>query len=289
MGHTSGSRPDVLACRPSPIQVNYLGYPGTMGAKYIDYILADRRVVPEVHRRFYAEKVVHLPGTYMAGDSGRIVSGRIPTRAECGLPETAFVFCSFNNSYKIAPRMFGAWMRLLRRVDDSVLWLSNTNETAVGHLRREAQTLGVDPGRLVFAPRVALNEDHLARHRVADLFLDTLPYNAHTTASDALWAGLPVLTLPGETFAGRVAASLLDAMGLPELVTTTLEGYEALAIELAAHPDRLAAIRHKLAEHRLTTPLFDTAQFTRSIEAAFIGMYERQRSGLPPDHIVVPN
>jgi predicted O-linked N-acetylglucosamine transferase (SPINDLY family) len=223
----------------------------------------------------------------MGSDSSRIISGRAPTRAECGLDEAAFVFCSFNNSYKIAPQMFSLWMRLLHRIDNSVLWLSNTNDTAVDHLRREAQKLGVDSARLVFAQRVALNEDHLARHRVADLFLDTLPYNAHTTASDALWAGLPVLTILGETFAGRVAASLLDAIGLPELVTTTLEDYEALAIELAAQPGKLAAIKHKLSENRLAMPLFDTSRFTGRIEAAYAKMHERQLAGLAPEHIVV--
>jgi protein O-GlcNAc transferase len=288
MGHTADSRTRVLACRPSPVQVNYLGYPGTMGAKYIDYIIADHFVIPEERREFYAEKVVYLPSTYMGNDSTRAISGRVPTRAECGLPESAFVFCSFNNSYKIAPQMFGIWMRLLHRVDNSVLWLLNMHETAVDHLRREAHQRGVDPARLVFAQRVALNEDHLARHRVANLFLDTLPYNAHTTASDALWAGLPVLTLLGETLAGRVAASLLDAIGLPELITTTLENYEALAIELATHPEKLASIKHKLTENRLTTPLFDTKRFTGHIEAAYAEMHERQLAGLAPDHIVIP-
>jgi protein O-GlcNAc transferase len=288
MGHTSDSRTQVLAYRPSPIQVNYLGYPGTMGAEYIDYIIADHIVIPDERREFYAEKVVRLLSTFMGNDSTRAISGRVPTRAECGLPETAFVFCSFNNGYKIAPQMFAIWMRLLRRVENSVLWLLNTNETATGHLRREAHKHGVDPARLVFAPRVALNEDHLARHRVANLFLDTLPYNAHTTASDALWAGLPVLTLLGETFAGRVAASLLDAIGLPELITTTSEDYEALAIELATQPEKLASIIHKLTENRLTTPLFDTKRFTRHIEAAYTEMYERQLAGSAPDHIFVP-
>src|SRR6266436_2850115 len=226
MGFTADSQTGIFARRAAPIQVNYLGYPGTMGARYIDYILADRFVIPEEKRECYSENVVYLPDSFMANDSKRKISERLPRRSEYNLPETGFVFCSFNNSYKIVPQIFNIWMRLLRRLDNSVLWLSNTNETAIRNLRREAQNRGVDPSRLVFAQRVALNEDHLARHELADLFLDTLPYNAHTTASDALWAGLPVLTCLGETFAGRVAASLLNAINLPELIATTPEAYE---------------------------------------------------------------
>ena len=289
MGFTAGARTGVFARRPAPIQVNYLGYAGTMGAKYIDYIIADYFVIPENKREFYMEKVIHSPNSFMINDSKRKISDRTPSRAECELPETAFVFCSFNQNYKITPLSFEIWMRLLRQLDNSVLWLSNTNETANRNLRREAQNCGVDPSRIIFAKRVPLNEDHLARNRLADLFLDTLPYNAHTTASDALWAGLPVLTCLGETFAGRVAASLLNAIHLPELITTTLEAYEQMAIDLATHPEKLAAIKHKLSENRLTTPLFDTKLFTKHIEAAYTMMYERHQAGLSPDHIVVPN
>jgi len=289
MGFTAGSRTGVFAERPAPIQVNYLGFAGTMGAEYIDYILADRFVIPEETRECYSEKVVYLPDSFMANDSKRKKSERLPRRSELNLPETGFVFCSFNNSYKITPHTFNIWMRLLRQLDNSVLWLSSMNETAIRNLRREAQNRGVDPSRLVFAQRLPLNEDHLARHDLADLFLDTLPYNAHTTASDALWAGLPVLTCLGETFAGRVAASLLNAIGLPELITTTPESYERKAIDLATHPEKMAIIKTKLADNRRTTPLFDTKLFTKHIEAAYTAMYERHQAGLAPDHIVVPN
>jgi predicted O-linked N-acetylglucosamine transferase (SPINDLY family) len=225
----------------------------------------------------------------MANDSKRKISERLPHRSECNLPETGFVFCSFNQSNKIVPQTFDIWMRLLRKLDSSVLWLSNTNETAIRNLTREAQKRGVDPSRLVFAQRLLRNEDHLARHELADLFLDTLPYNAHTTASDALWAGLPVLTCLGQTFAGRVAASLLNAIDLPELITTTPEAYEQMAIDLATHPEKLAIIKRKLAGNRLAAPLFNTRLYTRHIETAYTAMYERHQAGLPPDHIVVPN
>jgi protein O-GlcNAc transferase len=288
MGFTTDSRTGIFARRPAPIQINYLGFPGTMGAKYIDYILADRVVIPEEARECYSENAVYLPDSFMANDSKRKVSARLPRRSDCNLPETGFVFCSFNNGHKIVPETFNIWMSLLRQLDNGVLWLSNTNETAIRNLRREAQNRGVDPSRLVFAERVALNEDHLARHKLADLFLDTLPYNAHTSASDALWAGLPVLTCLGQTFAGRVAASLLNAIDLPELITTTPEAYEQMAIDLATHPDKLAIIKRKLAGNRLAAPLFNTRLYTRHIEAAYTAMYERHQAGLPPDHIIVP-
>jgi predicted O-linked N-acetylglucosamine transferase (SPINDLY family) len=289
MGFTKNARTQIFDLRPAPIQVNYLGYPGTMGASYVDYIIADRIAIPEEKRGCYLEKVVYLPDSFMGSDSERKISERLPRRLESNLPEAGFVFCSFNNSYKIVPQIFDLWMRILRQVENSVLWLSNTNETAIRNLRREAQNRGVDPSRLVFAQRLPLNEDHLARLRLADLFLDTLPYNAHTTASDALWAGLPVLTCLGETLAGRVAGSLLNAIGLPELVTTTPDAYEQMAIKLATHPERLAVIKHKLAENRLTLPLFDTKLFTKHIEAAYTAMHARDQAGLAPDHIVVPN
>ena len=289
MGFTADFRTTILARRPAPIQVNYLGYAGTMGAKYIDYILADRVVIPEEKREFYVEKVVYLPDSFMGSDSKRRISERLPLRSECSLPKTGFVFCSFNQSLKISPHMFDIWMRLLCQLDNSVLWLSNMNETAIRNLEREAQNRGVDPSRLIFAQLVPRNEDHLARYRLADLFLDTLPYNAHTTTSDALWAGLPVLTCIGETFAGRVAASLLNAIGLPELITTTAKAYEQMAIDLATHPEKLAAIKRKLAENRQTTPLFDTKLYTKHIEAAYSAMYERYQAGLAPEHITILN
>src|SRR6266699_1256811 len=263
-GFTKDSRTNVLACRSAPIQVSYLGYPGTMGAKYIDYIIADRIVIPEKHSEFYSEKVVRLPNSYQVNDDKRSISERAFTRTDVGLPSTGFVFCCFNNNYKVVPPTFDCWMRILKQVEGSVLWLLEDNAKAASNLRKEAVLRGVEAERLIFAKRMPL-PDHLARHRLASLFLDTLPYNAHTTASDALWAGLPVLTCLGETFAGRVAASLLNAIGLPELITTTPEAYQEMAIDLAAHPEKMAIIKTKLAENRLTTPLFDTGRFTRHI------------------------
>ena len=289
-GFTIGARTDVFAQRPAPIQAIYLGYAGTMGAPYYDYILADRIVIPEARRECYSEKVVYLPDSFMANDSKRTISERLPRRSECGLPESGFVFCSFNQAFKITPQQFDIWMRLLRQVDNSVLWLSHTNnEATIRNLKREAQNRGVDSGRIVFAERVPRNEDHLARQRLADLFLDTLPYNGHSTASDALWAGLPVLTCVGETYAGRVAASLLHAIHLPEFITTTADAYEKMALDLATHPEKLALIKRKLADNRLTTPLFDTKHFTQHIEAAYAAMHERYQAGLAPDHIVIPD
>jgi predicted O-linked N-acetylglucosamine transferase (SPINDLY family) len=287
MGHTAGSRMGILALRPAPVQVNYLGYPGTMGADYIDYILADRVVIPEQHRPHYAEKVVYLPDTYQVNDSRRVIADRTPARSEAGLPEQGFVFCSFNNNYKISPPVFDVWMRLLGNIEGSVLWLLESNAAAVRSLRQEAANRGIAPGRLVFAPIVKAGE-HLARHRLADLFLDTLPYNAHTTASDALWAGLPVVTCLGTTFAGRVAASLLNAIGLPELITHSLEEYEALALELATNRKRLAGIKSKLAQNRGTYPLFDTDRFRRHIEAAYTSMWEIHQRGEEPRSFAVP-
>lgn len=285
-GFTGNSRPAILASRPAPVQVNYLGYPGTMGADFIDYIIADRFVIPEGAAGSYGEKVALLPDSYAANDPKRRIGARTPSRAEAGLPETGFVFCSFNNSYKITPAVFDIWMRLLRAVDGSVLWLLNTGDAATANLRREAEARDVSPGRLVFAPRAAL-EDHLARHRLADLFLDTLPCNAHTTASDALWAGLPLVTCLGSTFAGRVAASLLNAAGLPQLIATSLTDYEALALRLARDKDALAAIKEMLARNRDTCPLFDLGRYRRHIEAAYVTMWQRSQAGEPPASFAV--
>ena len=287
MGHTQNSRLGILARRPAPIQVQYIGYAGTLGTDYIDYILADSTVVPEEHRPFFTEQVVWLPDSYLVSDDRRAISPHTPMRHECGLPEDAFVFCSFNNSYKITPVIFELWMRVLRAIPKSVLWLSQANAIATANLRREVERHGVSPQRLIFAPRVSDNADHLARQCQADLFLDTLPYNAHTTASDALWAGVPVLTCLGETFAGRVAASLLKAIGLPELITTSLADYETLALKLAREPPFLAAIKAKLARNRETYPLFDTARFTRNIEAAYVTMWERHRRCVRPEPFAV--
>ncbi|WP_080890909.1 tetratricopeptide repeat protein [Bradyrhizobium sp. UBA2491] len=287
-GFTRNGRTSIFAHRAAPIQVNYLGFPGTMGADYIDYVIADRTVIPSSRQSEFSEKIAYLPNCYQVNDSKRGISEKAFTREECGLPESGFVFCCFNNNYKITPEVFDLWMRILGAVEGSVIWLFESSATAAANLKAAAERRGVAAERVVFAKRMPL-PDHLARHRLADLFLDTLPYNAHTTASDALWAGLPVLTRIGETFAGRVAASLLNAVGLPELIARDAREYEHRAIELAQHPQALQAIKSKLADNRLTSPLFDTRLLTRQIEAAYIAMYERHQAGLPPDMIAVPD
>ncbi len=289
MGFTSNCRPGIFANATAPIQVNYLGFPGTLGSDYIDYIISDQVIIEKSQRAFYAEKVAYLPDSYYPTSyrDDLFSSEKAYTRQEAGLPEAGFVFCCFSNNYKITPDVFEIWMRILMQVEGSVLWLLEDNSSAATNLRKEASRRHVEPARLIFARRMPLRE-HLARHRLADLFLDTLPYNAHTTASDALWAGVPVLTRIGETFASKVAASLLTAIGLPELITTSPEAYEALAIELAADPEKLSSIKNKLAQNRLTTSLFDTERFTRHLEAAYTAMYERYQADLPPDHIYVP-
>jgi protein O-GlcNAc transferase len=289
-GLTGGCRPDVLACRPAPIQVSYLGYAGTTGADFVDYILADETVLPFDQQPFFTEKIVHLPGCYHANDSTRPITPQTPPRSELGLPAEGLVFCCFNQSYKIAAPVFDVWMRLLARVRGSVLWLTKMDELTHANLRREAAARGIDPERLIFAPRVDGIADHLARQRAADLFLDTLPYNAHSTTCDALWTGVPVVTCAGTTFPGRVAASMLKAAGLPELVTGSLEDYEALALGLAADPARLSSIRRKLADNRATCPLFDSDRFRRHIEAAYTTMWDIYRRGEPPHSFrVEPN
>jgi protein O-GlcNAc transferase len=288
-GFTKNCRTNIFAHRPAPIQVNYLGYPGTIGAEFIDYIIADRTIIPISQQNDFAEKVAYFPDSCQASDSTRTISERTFTREECGLPNDGFVFCCFNNNYKITPDVFDLWMRIMVKVPGSVLWLRGDNATAEINLKRESELRGVSAERIIFAQRLPLLPDHLARHRLADLFLDTLPYNAHTTASDALWAGLPVLTRMGETFAGRVAASLLNAVALPELVTHGSNEYEHLAVEIAKNPETLRAMKEKLAENRLSKPLFDTKLFTRQLEAAYAAMHERYQAGLAPDTIVVPN
>jgi predicted O-linked N-acetylglucosamine transferase (SPINDLY family) len=285
-GYFGLDRTGVFARRPAPIQVNYLGFPGTMGANYMDYIIADRFTIPESAREHYAESVVYLPECYQPNDRKKPASIRAVTRTDCGLPEVGFVFCCFNNSYKLTPDFFDVWMRLLRDVMGSVLWLYEGNEAVKRNLCREAAARGVAPGRLVFAPPRPLGE-HLARVTLADLFLDTLPLNAHTTASDALWCGVPVLTCPGETFAGRVAASLLQAIGLPELIAKTLVDYQALALKLAREPALLATMKAKLSRNRNTAPLFDTPRYARNLERAYRHMWTRARRGLPPHSFAV--
>ncbi len=285
MGYTKGARTAVVARRPAPIQVNYLGFPGTMGTPHIDYAIADRVVIPDAQRAHFAEKIAYLPFSYYP-------NGREPhddeaiTRANVGLPDSAVVFCCFNNSFKILPDVFDSWMRILSEVEGSVLWLLEDNELASANLRKEAAARGVAAERLIFAGR-ATHADHLARHRCADLFIDTLPYNAHTTALDALWEGVPVLTRAGESFAGRVAASLLTALDLPELIVQTSEDYERLAIELARNPLKLATLKQKLRDNRSAAPLFDSALFTAHIEKAYAMMVERHRAGLGPDDLIV--
>lgn len=283
-GYTQHARTEIVALRPAPIQVSYLGYPGTMGADFIDYLITDRFITPPEQVPFYSEKLVWMPGTYQVNDRRRAV-GIAPSRAELGLPQGAFVFCCFNHTYKIVPRVFAVWMRLLEAVPGSVLWLLESNSWAVDNLRREAQRRGVDPQRIVFAPHMLSVADHLARLQAADLFLDTLPCNAHTTASDALWVGLPLLTCAGETFASRVAGSLLTTAGLPELVTDSLEQYEAVALRLARDPQELSASRRRLERNRVSDPLFDTPAFVRRLEAAYRQMWEHWAAGRHPQAI----
>jgi predicted O-linked N-acetylglucosamine transferase (SPINDLY family) len=277
-GFTADHRTSIFAARPAPAQVSYLGYAGTMSAPYIDYLIADSIVIPENERQHYLETVVPLPDSYLPIDDKRRI-GATPARRAIGLPEDAFVFACFNNSYKFSPEIFDVWMSLLRKTERSVLWLSRVNTAAARNLAREAEIRGVDPTRLISAPFVADPADHLARLACADLFLDTLPYNAHATAADALFAGLPVLTCKGSSFAGRVGASLLHAAGLPELVTSSLHDYQALALELATDRNRIAELKVKLAANRHTHPLFDTARYARYLEQAFIDIWERSRHG----------
>lgn len=270
-GYTQGCRAKILAAHAAPLQISYLGYPGTMGAPYIDYILADDIVLPETLHAFFSEKVIALPGSYQCNDALRPIDKVIPARTDMGLPAEGFVFCCFNQHYKFTPRVFTIWMRLLQQVPGSVLWLYVTDEIAAQNLRNEAQVRGVDPDRLVIAGNLPLPQ-HLARLQQADLFLDTLPCNAHTTASDALWAGLPLLTCAGQSFAARVASSLLHALDLPELVTSSLAEYEARALALATDAAALTAIRNKLQENKKTSSLFDSEACTRKLEQAYRAM-----------------
>ena len=270
-GHTVGSRPGIFAHRAAAVQVSYLGYAGTMGAPYMDYILADPVVIPVGEERWYAEKVLRLPHCYLPNDDQRVI-GPAPTREQAGLPAQGRVFCAFTNAYKINPPVFDIWMRLLREVPHSVLWLRGMGAEARSNLLREAAARGVEAHRLVFAPHVASMAEHLGRHQLADLYLDTLPYNAHSTACDALWAGVPVLTCTGRTFASRVAASALTAVGLPELITQDLQEYASRALQLAGEPERLRELRLRLAQQREGSPLFDTRAYCQHLENAYQGM-----------------
>ena len=286
-GYTKNSRTGLFSSRLAPVQINYLGYPGTLGADFIDYIVADPIVIPEDKRQHYSEQIMYLPHTYQPNDNTRTVSQKVQTREDMGLPSDGFVFCCFNNNYKISPKEFDIWMRLMGKVEGSVLWLLKSNKWTEHNLKREAEARGLSADRVIFAERVE-NSEHLARHRLADLFLDTFNYNAHTTASDALWAGLPVVTKLGKGFAARVAGSLLSAVGLPELITHDEEAYEALILKLATQPKKLDTIKKKLEVNRLSQPLFNTEQYTKHLENGYQQAYQRYFEGKEPDTIIVP-
>jgi len=284
-GFTQNSRTEIFAMSAAPIQISYIGYLGTMAADYMDYLIADRTLIPEKNQKYYSEKIAYLP-SYQVNDSKQSPPTTIFTRQDFGLPETGFVFCCFNNNFKITPTTFDSWGRILEQVDGSVLLIYTDNESAKTNLTKEIVLRGIDPNRLIFGERLPKPE-YLARYRVADLFLDTHPYNAGTTASDAFRMGLPVITCIGHSFASRVAASLLNAVNLPELITTTQEQYESLAIELATKPEKLKIIKDKLAKNLPTAPLYDTPLFTRHLESAYLTMYDRYQQGLEPGHIYV--
>lgn len=287
-GYTKQARLDMLSRRLAPIQVSYLGYPGTIGCPHMDYVIGDRFVTPPEHQPFYAERLAILPDAYQINDRHRPLPDRIPSRTECGLPEEGVVFAAFNTAYKISPTMFALWMRILKRVPGSVLWLFEANPLAGAHLRAAADAAGVGAHRLVFAPSRPL-ADHIARYRVADLALDTLPYTGHTTTSDALWAGCPVVTCLGDTFASRVAASLLSAAAMPDTITRSLEEYEGLAVALATDADRRAVLRRRLEDGRMTVPLFDSHRFTRNLERAYQTMWALHKAGRPPQGFILPS
>jgi len=271
---TTNNRMGIFSERCAPIQINYLGYPGTSGTNFIDYIFADKILIPEESKKYYSEKIIYLPNTYQTRDCSLKISDKIFEREELDLPKNAFVFCCFNQNYKITPNLFDIWMRLLKIVEGSILWLLEDNLTAVKNLKKEAEKKKINPKRIIFAKRMPMPE-HLARHRCADLFIDTFPYGAHTTCSDALWAGLPVVTLMGQSFASRVAGSILHAIDLKELITTSETEYEKLIIELAKNSLRLKEIKNKLDKNRLTKPLFDTKLYAKNIEFAYTKIYEK--------------
>jgi predicted O-linked N-acetylglucosamine transferase (SPINDLY family) len=286
VGFTQNCRPNMFAEGSAPVQVSFLGYPGTMGIDYMDYLIADHTLIPEEKQHHYSEKIVYMPNSYQVNVSKRSVSETSLLRHELGLPNTGFVFCCFNNSFKITPSTFTGWMRILKAVKGSVLWLFENNNNATKNLKKEAMKFGINEDRLVFAKYMP-PEKHLNRIKQVDLFIDSLPYNAHTTSSDALRMGLPVLTCIGNSFASRVAASLLKAVNLPELITTTQEQYESLAIELATNPEKLKIIKDKLVDNLPTAPLYDTPLFARHLESAYLTMYDRCQHGIDPDHIYV--
>ena len=286
-GFTKSSRTGIFAMQAAPVQVNYLGYSGTMAADYMDYIIADHIIIPESKKQHYSESIAYLPYSYMVTDSKTKKPKIQFTREDAGLPVNGFVFCCFNQHYKISPATFMAWMRILIQVDGSVLWLSEGNSNIISNLKKEAIKNGVEESRLIFAPRLAFKEDHLSRLKLADLFIDTLPYNAHTTASDALRMGVPVLTCIGKSFTSRVAASLLNAVNLPELITTSKYQYESLAIKLASNSEEFRSIKDKLANNLTTAPLFDTQLFTKCLESAYIEMHDKYCKGIDLDDIYI--
>ena len=285
-GYTHSSRTGVFANFAAPIQVNFLGFPGTMGVNYIDYIVADQTVITPKNEKHFSEKIVYMPDSYQSNLSYGDISNKILSRQELGLPDEGFVFSCFNSSHKITPTTFNSWMRILKSVDGSVLWLYCNNKDSISNISKTASKFGIDENRIIYAERLPVKE-HLNRIRNAELFLDTLPYNAHTTASEALRMGLPVLTLIGNSFASRVAASLLKAVNIPELITYTQVEYESLAIELALNSEKLSSIRGKLMNNLPTSALFNCRSYTESLELAFEAMHQRSQSGLKPDHILV--
>jgi len=284
-GYTANCRTEIFAMSAAPIQISYIGYLGTMAADYMDYLIADRTLIPEKNQKYYSEKIAYLP-SYQVNDSKQSLPATVSTRQDVGLPEAGFVFCCFNNTFKFTPTTFDSWGRILEQVDNSVLLIYIKHEPAKTNLTKEIALRGIDPSRLIFAERLPKPE-YLARYRVADLFLDTLPYNAGTTASDALRMGLPVLTCIGSSFASRMAASVINAVNLPELITTSQEQYESLAVELATNPEKLKIIKDKLVDNLPTAPLYDTPLFARHLESAYLAMYDRYQHGLDPDHIYV--
>ena len=286
-GHTQHSRMGIFPHRAAPIQVNFLGYPGTLGADYIDYIIADKILIPEAHQKFYSEKVAYLPNSYMIDDSKRQPSAKNFKRKDFGLPDDQFIFCCFNNGYKFNPKVLRCWANILLNTSESVLWVSENNELFKRNLINEFSSLGIPPKRIIFAKYLNSMAEHLSRYKLADLFLDTSPFNAHTTAIDALKAGVPLLTLSGETYASKVGASLLTAINLPELITSTQDAYERMAIELAQYPNKLATIKKKLASNYLSAPLFNTPLFTMHLETIYEKMFERHEMGLLPDHLFI--
>jgi predicted O-linked N-acetylglucosamine transferase (SPINDLY family) len=285
-GYTQNTRSGIFAYRAAPIQVSYLGYPGSMGADFIDYLIADSTLIPEENQKFYSEKIVYMPDCYQVSDNSRPPPATDVTRAALGLPEAGFVFCCFNNNYKITPREFDIWMRLLGQVEDSVLWLRRSNQWVEENLKKETQARGIEPGRVIFADICGYSE-YIARLAKADLFLDTFNYNAGAVANDALWCGLPVLTHQGQSYVARMVSSLLTAIDIPELITTTEADYEKLALDLATNPEKLKSLKAKLARNKDDTPLFNTEQFTGNIEAAYTEMYSRYVNGKKPEHLLV--